>query len=76
MTPANEVKIECPTCFRRASPQLRAVASGLLAVCPYCLSPYLPERRGPGAFRRGADAAAPIDANKREAHLFAARGKD
>ena len=76
MTPANDVKIKCPTCFRRASPQLRAVASGLLAVCPYCLSPYLPERRGQGAFRRGTDAAAPMDASKLEARPHAARGKD
>ncbi|MGH8665337.1 MAG: hypothetical protein ACREUX_13835 [Burkholderiales bacterium] len=76
MTSANDVKIQCPTCYRRASPQLRAVASGLLAVCPYCLSPYLPERRGQGAFRPGADGAVPIDAREREARRHAARGKD
>jgi hypothetical protein len=59
MNSDHDAKVQCPTCYRRASPQLRAVASGLLAVCPYCLSPYLPDRRGRGLLR---DAAEPVPA--------------
>jgi hypothetical protein len=67
MNTANDVKIECPTCYRRASPQLRAVASGLLAVCPYCLSPYLPERRTQTVSRSRMGAGQPLDPQQRAA---------
>jgi hypothetical protein len=55
MNPADEQKIECPVCYRRAMPRLRVVASGILSVCPYCLSPYPPERRGHYAFFTAPD---------------------
>jgi hypothetical protein len=51
---AFDEKIECPICLRRAAPKLRAVASGVLTVCPYCLSPYLPAPRGHSSLRTGA----------------------
>jgi hypothetical protein len=64
MNPANDVKVQCPRCHRRASPQLRAVASGLLAVCPYCLSPHLLPPRAEAA-RREPEKSAPADARIR-----------
>ena len=45
MNPVEQQKIECPMCYRKAAPRLRVVASGILSVCPHCLSPYPPERR-------------------------------
>jgi hypothetical protein len=65
MNPANEVKVQCPRCSRRASPQLRAVASGLLAVCPYCLSPYPSHPRRQGSLREVFEGATPRDARIR-----------
>jgi hypothetical protein len=68
MNPADDVTIQCPMCYRRAAPKLRAVASGLLAVCPYCLSPHLRERRG-----QGRSSVAPAGALARDAKLLEAR---
>ena len=51
MNPADEQKIECPVCYRKAVPRIRVVASGILSVCPHCLSPYPPERRAQPALR-------------------------
>jgi hypothetical protein len=65
MDPASDVKVQCPRCHRRASPQLRAVARGLLSVCPYCLSPHPLRPRAHGAQRNAPDNAAPADARIR-----------
>jgi hypothetical protein len=67
MNAANDVKIQCPMCYRLAFPQLRAVASGLLAVCPYCLSPHPRERRGQCSLRDSPDGALATDARIRDA---------
>jgi hypothetical protein len=55
MDPAEQQTIECLMCYRRAVPRLRVVASGILSVCPYCLSPYPPERRVQSVFRTAHD---------------------
>ena len=38
--------VECRMCYRRAQPQLRAVCSGLIMVCPHCLAPSRPGAAG------------------------------
>lgn len=61
--------IECPVCLRRAAPKLRAVASGVLSVCPYCLTPYLPAPRG---YRSLRSEAAPLPEQDRHRSTQAA----
>jgi hypothetical protein len=52
---------ECRMCYRRMAPMLRAVRSGLVLVCPHCLTPYRTEQaglavKGAGAYSRETGA--------------------
>lgn len=67
--------IECPVCLRRAAPKLRTVASGVLTVCPYCLTPYLPAPRGYRSLRSEA-AVLPEPERQRSTQAAGSAGRD
>ena len=61
MNTVEQQKIECRMCYSKAVPRLRVVASGILSVCPHCLSPYPPERRMQPAFAAHYKVRLPTD---------------